>query len=164
MHHAGGRQHAGSELGGSWGEHARLAVGARCRQILDGMPTPLLEDLQRLAEWERQTGDVQHCWEAAQRHYSGAVDAYEAQRGGLHEQPSSSGGEAAAALPAAGGAQLLDAGADAEFAQLLLAQARQAQQTAAPAGGGAIGGGQPMLPLIFRSYKKLCLWDAVLAE
>lgn len=131
-------------LGSNWGQHLRLAVAARCRQILQGMPSPLLSDLDRLAGWEQSSGAEPHCWAASQQHYAAAIGAYEARHGSLHSAGSDGGaGSAPAAAAAAGSAfsdssrgsssssdssgssaGLLDAGSDAALAQLLLQQAR----------------------------------------
>ena len=170
---------AGAGLGASWGEHLRLAVARRCREILAAMPTPLPEDLRRLAAWEAQTGDTQHRWAEAAAHYGPRIEAFEARHGPLQAaavaaaapaQPA--GGDDAAAPGGGSSPALLDAGADAALAQLLLQAApRQAgsQEPAAAAAEGSSGGsssggssGGSMLPLLFRAYKKLVLWDAVL--
>lgn len=159
-------------LGGSWGQHVQLAVAARCLEILQSMPTPLATDLDRLAAWEQQAGDAPHRWAEAQAHYSAAVAAHEARHGGLQIAPAAAqpapaveGGsgriESASAEPA-----LLDAGTDVALAQLLLQQA----QGQAPSGDGGEGNGSAgtadgrssMLPFMYRAYKKMALWDAVL--
>lgn len=156
-----------TSLGTSWGEHLRMALARRCRQILAGMPTPLADDLQRLAAWEAQAGDAQHRWAEALAHYGPRIEAFESRHGPLQAASAPAGGAEQAAL-GGDGPQLLDAGADAALAQLLLQAAPQQQAAAAAAaddgGSGSSGGsgGGSMLPIVFRAYKKLVLWDAVL--
>lgn len=180
---------AASSLGSSWEQHMRKAVGLRCQELLLSMPTPLLQDLQHLAALEQQTGEQQHCWSAAQQHYAAAVAAYEAQHGSLQAEGSASSGEAGASSAGgpdtpdavmnpssssgsdAGAAPLIDAGADPALAQLLLAQAKQQQAAAAAGNEQADGssntnssspGSGSSLPLQYRCYKKMTLWDALL--
>ena len=176
-----------AQLGSSWPQHLRRAVARRSQEVLAGMPTPLLQDLEQLAGWERQSGDAPHSWGAAQAHYSATIAAYEARCGSLlgaaagtaAGSGSAAAVDAGAAALAEGGSTneqpLLDAGAagqDAALAALLLQQARQAEQAqgAAPGGstqqpesgsGGGSGGGS-ILPMIYRAYKKLILTDAIL--
>lgn len=158
-------------LGDSWSRHVQLAVAARCREILQRMPTPLLADLERLAEWERRGGEAPHRWTEAQRHYAAAVAAHEARHGGLHsvvteEAPPSAVEGSSSNGVGAGVPNLLDAGADATLARLLLQQA----QTQQPSGGGAAddggssaaAGSASVLPLVYRAYKKMTLWDGML--
>ncbi len=171
-----------AQLGDSWPQHARRAVARRSQEILAGMRTPLLHDLERLAAWERQSGDAPHGWGAAQAHYSAAVAAYEARCGSLVGAAAAAGagtagtGAEAAPVASSSGEPLLDAGAaagqDAALAALLLQQARQAQQqqqqqqhgaaASSAVQQGASGGSGSMLPVIYRAYKKLILIDAVL--
>lgn len=180
------RQEAGggggvADLGSGWQQHMRIAVGLRCRELLRGMPTPLLQDLRRLADWEQQAGDQQHCWGAAQQHYAAAVEAFERQHGSmLGEGLGKAAGHAAdsgTAAAAPGGsssnggsseAPLLDAGAaagsGAALAQMLLQQAAAGEQPGDGEAGGVAepGGGASILPVQFRAYKKMILTDAVL--
>ncbi|PRW44382.1 Histone-lysine N-methyltransferase setd3 [Chlorella sorokiniana] len=168
-------------LGGSWLEHLRRAVARRCQEVLAGMATPLLQDLERLAAWERHSGDAPHSWAAALTHYAAAIAAYEARCGGLLGAAAASGGSAAgasaemAAVASSSGQPLLDAGAaggqDAALAALLLQQARQAEQEqhkgSAASGGSELQSesstsGTSILPVIYRAYKKLILADAIL--
>ena len=118
-------QAVAAELGSSWQEHLRLAVARRSREMLHSMPTPLLTDLQQLAAWERESGQEQHGWAAAQRYYAAAVGAYEAaQQAGLAAAGSSSGGSSSA------DGALVDAGAageDVAWAQMLLQQGQRQQ-------------------------------------
>lgn len=170
-----------AQLGDSWPQHARRAVARRSQEILAGMRTPLLHDLERLAAWERHSGDAPHGWGAAQAHYSAAVAAYEAQCGSLVGAAAAAGagtagtGAEAAPVASSSGEPLLDAGAaagqDAALAALLLQQARQAQQQQQQEQGaaassamqqGASSGSGSMLPVIYRAYKKLVLTDAIL--
>jgi hypothetical protein len=111
-----------ADLGTSWQQHLRLAVARRSRELLRGMPTPLLTDLQQLAAWEQESGQEQHGWAAAQRYYAAAVGAYEA------AQPADWGAADSSSGSADGG--LLDAGAagdDVAWAQMLLQQGQQQQ-------------------------------------
>lgn len=172
-------------LGSSWAQHLRQAVARRSQEVLAGMPTPLLQDLERLAAWERQSGDAPHSWGAALAHYSAAVAEYEAQRGSLLGAAAAAGSasaagaandaEAQSAASGSSGGPLLDAGAatgeDAALAALLLRQARQAEQGqqeqgGAPGGGeqqqAQSGGSGSILPVVYRAYKKLVLADAIL--
>lgn len=169
-------------LGASWAEHARAAVARRSREVLASMPTPLPADLQTLAAWEAQAGQAEHCWAAAAQHYTAAVEAYEARHGSVAQQaaapsPASQpvdAGTASSSSSSSSGdaAPMLDAGADAAFAQLLLQHAAQ-QQLQAAAGDadepdtadGASSGSRSassILPIMYRAYKKQILWDAVL--
>lgn len=155
-------------LDASWSQHLRGAVARRCREILAGMPSPLLDDLAELAAWEQQSGQEPHGWASAQRHYAAGVEAYEARHGSMLAAAQTSPA-AADAASSSGDAPLLDAGADAALAQVLLAQA-QAQSAAAGAAGRSEGrqassgddGDVSTLPLIYRCYKKLILADAIL--
>lgn len=178
----GGSQEAGSggcgaaaALGGDWRRHVQAAVGRRAVELLRGMPTPLLSDLERLAAWEQETGQQQHGWEAVRGHYAAALTAYEARHGSLLGEAGESG-ERNTAQAAADTAPLLDAGAaDADLARLLLQQAPAAARQASGGAtaeedsggaddGGSVGGGTAgsILPVLYRCYKKLILADAVL--
>ena len=144
----------------------QLALAARCQEVLQAMPTPLLEDLRRLAAWEQLAGEAPHRWAEAQQHYSAAVAAHEAQHGGPASAASAAGVEGASGGSGAAPA-VLDAGADAALAQLLLQQAQAQEAPSASDGEGddgssAAAGGSSMLPIIYRAYKKMALWDAVL--
>ena len=144
-----------ADLGTSWQQHLRLAVARRSRELLRGMPTPLLTDLQQLAAWEQESGQEQHGWAAAQRYYAAAVGAYEAaQPADWGAVDSSSGGSADGGLVDAGAA-----GDDVAWAQMLLQQGQQQQQQGgdwqeAPGGDllpdseGSTGGDAGTAPLL----------------
>ena len=151
---------AGEPQDRDWQAHLRDAVRRRARQMLGGLATPLAADLERLAAWEVESGDSAHGWVAAQQAYGPAVAAWERKHGSLapleappQEQP------------------LLDAGAGGGADAALLAQLLQ---HGLPSGGGggaaeaseseqrAAGSGGSVLPLLYRSYKKLILWDVLL--
>ena len=175
-----------AQLGSSWPQHLRRAVARRSQEVLAGMPTSVLQDLEQLAGWEWQSGDAPHSWGPAQAHYSATIAAYETQCGSLvgaaaaavAGSGSATAVDAGAAALAEGGSTneqpLLDAGAagqDAALAALLLQQARQAEQAqgAAPSGStqqpessGSSSGSGSILPVIYRAYKKLILTDAIL--
>ncbi len=175
---AGGSGSGVADLGSSWQHHMRIAVGLRCRELLRGMATPLLDDLQRLTAWEQQTGELQHCWAAAQQHYSAAVAAFERQHGSVLGESGSSAVNAAIAKAAPSSssssseAPLVDAGAaageDAALARTLLRQAAASAQAAKGETDGGAGsnnggsGGASILPVQFRAYKKMILTDAIL--
>jgi hypothetical protein len=166
---------AAAALGGDWRRHVQAAVGRRAVELLRGMPTPLLSDLERLAAWEQETGQQQHGWEAVRGHYAAALTAYEARHGSLLGEAGESG-ERNTAQAAADTSPLLDAGAaDADLARLLLQQAPAAARQASGGAtaeedsggaddGGSVGGGTAgsILPVLYRCYKKLILADAVL--
>eukprot|EP00887_Chlorella_sp_A99_P005016 scaffold4.g5016.t1 len=172
---ARGSKAAREEGGVDWREHARDAVRRRAREVLATMPTPLADNLAALARWEAASGGAQHGWGAALRHYGPLLAACEGKSMGR-----TGGGDVDAAGPAAFVGQLVDAGAAAQTDAALLASLRLAQAAAGDgAGGGAEGaaaeqgqqatgggdgGGRSMLPVMYRAYKKLILWDAVLLE
>lgn len=91
-------------LQSDWQQHVREAVGLRSRQILAGMPTSLLDDLQQLAAWEHESGDLQHGFDAMLRHYGPLLEeehaaALAAQLGGGGCSGSAAAGPAAAPGP-----------------------------------------------------------------
>lgn len=165
-------QGGGGALGATWEQHLRLALVRRCREILASMPTPLLDDLRRLAAWEQASGQAQHCWAQALQHYSPALAAWEAKHGSLAAgaPPASAGGAGEQAgsggdVGSGSAAPVLDAGAageDAALARLLLQQAQAQSEAEAVQEEGAAGGGPSILPVIYRCYKKLVLADAIL--
>jgi hypothetical protein len=164
----------GSQLGSSWERHLRVAVGRRCQELLSGLPTPLVQDLERLAEWEQQTGQEEHGWAAALAHYEKAVEAHEVHHGSVQQDVQQSPGATAAAAEEGSDSSssssnppgLIDAGAaaaeNAELAQLLLQQLSPASASSVAEGRSGAVGAASILPVAYRVYKKIVLWDAIL--
>lgn len=148
-------------------------VAARCRQLLAGMPTSLLADLEQLAAWEAGGGEEKgHCFTAALQHYQLEIEAYCDRAGTSLEAPfgamAVTGEAPAAAAEEGAAAAVVDAGAAADVALLELLRTAGGQVPGEGAAAAAVeegrGAGQgSMLPVIYRAYKKMITWDAVLA-
>lgn len=167
-------------------------VALRCRELLGGMGTSLLDDLEALAAWEQANSasvpeSVQHGFAAMLQQYRSDIEAYCAQEGTPLADPFGSGAAAAAAegggvlssgLVDAGAAAVVDAGAE-QLLSLLREMAAAVPAEAVPEGtlgdssaaGAAVAEQEEqqqeqepsMLPVVYRAYKKQILWDAILA-
>jgi len=149
--------------------HVQEAVAARSAEILRSMHSTcqvaLIEDLRELAAWEERDGSAQHVFVQALRHYEPLIACSEV-AAFVH---SVSTGERKIAMKETSEADVVvDAGASAddELYRLL-------RQTGGSAGGLEGGddvkcmeepsSGPSMLSVIYRAYKCMILWDAVLA-
>ncbi len=109
-------------------------MAKRCAQLLREMPTSLLDDLQRLAAWEGEAGEASgHAFGQALAHYGGVRAA--TLKGVLGAGAGAGAGTGAGAGVEEGSTE---DGSD---------------TTALPAAEGSAS----VLPVIFRSYKKMIL-------
>lgn len=159
-------------LRADWAAHMRAAVARRAAEVLHGMPTPLLADLQALAAWELAGGAAQHGWRATLQHYGPLLERHASRVASHGSSADSAGcGSEEQQQQQQQHAILVDSGASTDELATLLgglpgpqqlepsAQRQQAQ------GDSERQQQQPsMLPIIFRAYKKLILWDALLLE